>query len=109
MPDDDDLADKYLVADETLGALGFATVPGLQMRIMQHAAGAPTMASGANIAAFNVGNARFCSSTLARKANAGDMAGACAELSRWTYAGGKPLPGLVKRRATERAICESQP
>ena len=59
--------------------------------------------------AFNVGNARFCSSTLARKANAGDMAGACAELSRWTYAGGKPLPGLVKRRATERAICESQP
>lgn len=56
--------------------------------------------------AFNVGNGAFCSSTLVRKANAGDMSGACAELSRWTVAGGKELPGLVKRRATERALCE---
>lgn len=56
--------------------------------------------------AFNVGNGAFCSSTLARKANAGDMIGACAEMSRWTYAGGKKLPGLVKRRADERQLCE---
>ena len=40
-----------------MGGIGFATVPGLQMRIMNHAAHAPTLASGANIAAFNVGNA----------------------------------------------------
>jgi DHA1 family inner membrane transport protein len=40
-----------------MGAFGFATVPGLQMRVMHHAAAAPTLASGANIAAFNVGNA----------------------------------------------------
>lgn len=40
-----------------MGAVGFATVPGLQMRVMRHAAAAPTLASGANIAAFNVGNA----------------------------------------------------
>ncbi|MGW6378658.1 MFS transporter [Rhodococcus sp. NPDC055112] len=40
-----------------MGAFGFATVPGFQMRIMNYAAAAPTMASGANIAAFNVGNA----------------------------------------------------
>ena len=58
--------------------------------------------------AFNVGNGAFCGSTLVRKANAGDMRGACAELSRWTYAGGKRLPGLVNRRAAERAICEGQ-
>lgn len=58
--------------------------------------------------AFNVGAKNFCNSTLARKANAGDMAGACAELSRWTYAGGKQLAGLVKRRAAERAICEGE-
>lgn len=58
--------------------------------------------------AFNVGNQAFCRSTLARKANAGDMAGACAELSRWTYAGGKELPGLVRRRAAERAMCEGK-
>lgn len=40
-----------------MGAFGFATVPGLQMRIMQYAGATPTLASGANIAAFNVGNA----------------------------------------------------
>ncbi|MFW0790632.1 MFS transporter [Gordonia sp. CPCC 205333] len=40
-----------------MGAFGFATVPGLQMRIMNYASTAPTLASGANIAAFNVGNA----------------------------------------------------
>ena len=56
--------------------------------------------------AFNVGNGAFCSSTLVRKANTGDMPGACAELSKWVYAGGKQLPGLVKRRAAERAMCE---
>lgn len=57
--------------------------------------------------AFNVGEQKFCASTLVRKANAGDMPGACAELSRWTLAGGKELPGLVKRRAAERKVCES--
>ena len=56
--------------------------------------------------AFNVGNKAFCDSTLARKANAGDMPGACAELSRWTRASGRELPGLVKRRAAERELCE---
>ncbi|MGW4482064.1 MFS transporter [Rhodococcus triatomae] len=46
-----------LVSLFLMGAFGFATVPGFQMRIMNHATAAPTMASGANIAAFNVGNA----------------------------------------------------
>ncbi|GAA2150689.1 MFS transporter [Kitasatospora kazusensis] len=40
-----------------MGAVGLATAPGLMVRIMKHAQDAPTMASGANIAAFNVGNA----------------------------------------------------
>ncbi|MFE9689340.1 MFS transporter [Micromonospora sp. NPDC005806] len=40
-----------------MGGFGFATVPPLQMRIMKYAHQAPTLASGANIAAFNVGNA----------------------------------------------------
>ena len=56
--------------------------------------------------AFNVGNSAFCKSTLVRKANAGDLMGACAELSRWVMAGGRELPGLVKRRAAERQLCE---
>ena len=40
-----------------MGGFGFATVPGLQMRVMKYANKAPTLASGANIGAFNVGNA----------------------------------------------------
>jgi MFS transporter, DHA1 family, inner membrane transport protein len=40
-----------------MGGFGFATVPGLQMRVMQFASSAPTLASGANIGAFNLGNA----------------------------------------------------
>lgn len=56
--------------------------------------------------AFNAGSRNFCTSTMARKLNAGDLAGACAELSRWTRAGTKTLPGLVRRRAEERALCE---
>jgi DHA1 family inner membrane transport protein len=40
-----------------MGGFGFATVPGLQMRVMTYAKDAPTLASGANIGAFNVGNA----------------------------------------------------
>ena len=40
-----------------MGGFGFATVPGLQIRVMKYASNAPTLASGANIGAFNVGNA----------------------------------------------------
>lgn len=57
---------------------------------------------------YNVGATAFCGSTLVKKANAGDMPGACAELSRWVYAGGERLPGLVRRRAAERAMCEGK-
>ncbi|WP_226998069.1 MFS transporter [Dermabacter jinjuensis] len=39
-----------------LGLVGFATVPGLQARVMRHARGAATLASATNIAAFNLGN-----------------------------------------------------
>ena len=46
-----------VIALVLMGGVGFATVPGMQMRIMNHAAHAPTLASGANIAAFNIGNA----------------------------------------------------
>ena len=40
-----------------MGGLGFGTVPALQSRVMRYAAHAPTLASGANIGAFNLGNA----------------------------------------------------
>lgn len=57
--------------------------------------------------AYNVGGSAFSKSTLLRKLNAGDRRGACNELSRWVYAKGIKLQGLVKRRAEERKLCLS--
>ncbi|KYC08761.1 lysozyme [Salmonella enterica subsp. enterica] len=53
--------------------------------------------------AYNVGTGAFARSTLLKKLNAGDLAGACNELKRWTYAGGKQWKGLVTRREIEHA------
>jgi len=58
--------------------------------------------------AYNIGARAFCGSTLVKKLNAGDYAGACAEISRWTKQGGHELLGLVNRRAVERALCEGR-
>lgn len=55
---------------------------------------------------YNVGSGAFASSTLLKKLNAGDVAGACKELQRWTYAGGKQWKGLITRREIEREVCE---
>ena len=55
--------------------------------------------------AFNVGRKAFCSSTLVRKLNAQDYEGACHELKRWVYAGGKKVHGLVQRRELEYQMC----
>lgn len=46
-----------VIALVLMGAFGFATVPALQLRVLSYASHAPTLASGANIAAFNLGNA----------------------------------------------------
>ena len=56
--------------------------------------------------AYNVGTGAACKSTLVRKLNAGQPF--CSELSKWVYAKGIKLPGLVKRRAAERAMCEGR-
>ncbi len=57
---------------------------------------------------YNIGANAFCNSTLVKKLNLGDYAGACAEISRWNKQGGKTLAGLTKRREEERAICEGK-
>lgn len=52
---------------------------------------------------FNVGGAAFRNSTLVKKINAGLFGEVPDQLRRWTYAGGKPDPILVKRRDSEIA------
>jgi lysozyme len=53
---------------------------------------------------FNLGIKRLAESTLLILLSKGDYAGAAAQLSRWVYSGGKPLPGLIKRRAAEAEL-----
>lgn len=59
---------------------------------------------------FNLGPSVLASTTtLVRRANAGDLIGACEQMPRWVYGtvNGRSvvLPGLVDRRATTRELC----
>jgi lysozyme len=53
---------------------------------------------------FNLGAGRLQTSTLRRRVNQRDWAGAATELRRWIYGGGRVLPGLVARRTVESAL-----
>ncbi|CZY50484.1 lysozyme [Enterobacter hormaechei] len=53
---------------------------------------------------YNLGARSLSTSTLLRKLNAGDYAGAADEFLRWNKAGGKILNGLTRRREAERAL-----
>lgn len=63
--------------------------------------------------AYNVGTSRFCNSSIVRHLKAGDHWAACAVISRYVYVGGRDCrirsnncPGIPKRRAWERSMCE---
>ncbi len=58
-------------------------------------------------AAYNIGSGAFCGSSMARRARAGDLRGACEALRLWNKAGGQVVRGLVRRREAERALCLS--
>jgi len=53
---------------------------------------------------YNLGEGRLARSTLLKRHNAGDFAGAAGEFSKWVYADGRKYPGLVNRRAEEAAL-----
>ncbi len=54
--------------------------------------------------AYNVGVGGFRSSSVLRAVNAGDFAAVPRRLQLWVKAGGRVLPGLVKRRASEAQL-----
>ena len=54
--------------------------------------------------AFNIGNTAFTNSTLLRKLNARDKAGAADQFLVWNRAGGRVIQGLSNRRAAERRL-----
>lgn len=53
---------------------------------------------------FNMGAAAFRGSTMLTLLNQGNVLAAAQEFDRWVYAGGTELPGLVRRRAAEKAL-----
>lgn len=55
---------------------------------------------------FNLGAANLASSTLLRVLNKKDYSGAAVQFKFWVMAGGHVMPGLVKRRAAEKALFE---
>lgn len=54
---------------------------------------------------YNVGHSNFKNSTLLRYLNQDRRIDACNELSRWVFAKGRKLTGLVNRREEERQLC----
>ena len=50
---------------------------------------------------FNLGAGALQRSTLRRKVNSGEHESVPAELLKWVWAGGRKLPGLVRRRQAE--------
>ncbi|MDQ0314867.1 glycoside hydrolase family protein [Amorphus orientalis] len=53
---------------------------------------------------FNLGAGNLRKSTLLRKLNAGDKAGAAGEFHKWNRAAGRVMRGLTRRRAEEAAL-----
>ena len=67
----------------------------------------PQIEAALTSATFNIGSRVVCGSTLQERALANDWPGACAQLDRWKYGGGRVLRGLELRRADERRLCET--
>ena len=76
------------------------------LEAVPEAAASPEMTAAFVSLAYNIGAGAFRRSTVVKRFRAGDYAGACAAIEMWNKAGGRVLPGLVTRRADERALCE---
>lgn len=56
---------------------------------------------------YNVGSNRVCNSSIGKYVKQGNIPSACNEFSKWVYAKGIKLPGLVRRRTEEKELCLS--
>jgi len=71
----------------------------------------PAIAGIASFCPYNIGPAKCFPSTFYKKLNAGDRTGACAEIKRWIFDGGKDCRirsnncfGQIERRDQESAL-----
>lgn len=58
---------------------------------------------------FNLGGPSFTGSTLLRRLNSGDIAGAAEEFIRWNKANKQVVPGLTRRRQAETDLFNTPP
>lgn len=56
---------------------------------------------------YNIGPGAFRGSTLLRKLNGRDTAGAALEFPKWDHTEGMENPGLLRRREAEKALFEA--
>lgn len=78
----------------------YKCVPGL--------AGAPDERLVAHISlSYDIGAGAYCKSTVARRYNAGDIAGSCDAFDMWDKAKGRRYKGLVVRRDDEQVLCRN--
>ena len=105
------MGDRYTV-EECKAMLGDALVEfeGGMRACLSHPDAIPEKSYVAFLSlAYNIGNGAFCSSSVARKANAGDIKGACASILLYNKArlNGRlqVIKGLDNRRKDENRIC----
>lgn len=58
---------------------------------------------------YNCGAGALAKSTILKKLNSGDREGAARAFAAWNKAGGKIMPGLVRRRASEALLFQGVP
>ena len=54
---------------------------------------------------FNIGTSAFLHSRVLRDINAGYIVQGCNDMLAWDHAGGRMIPGLLRRRQAERDLC----
>lgn len=67
--------------------------------------GHPSQIVATSSLAYNIGIPAYRRSTVSREFRAGHWRAACDAFLRWSYAGGRQVKGLLRRRQQERDIC----
>lgn len=88
---------RAIESDYGMGVL--TAVPALQAR--------PHQLTASISLAYNIGVPAFTRSTAARRFRAGQWRAGCDAFMLWNRAGGRIVPGLVRRRAAEHTLCVS--
>jgi len=89
---------------EELFAQDVATFERGVLRLVPNSAGSQGRFDALVSISFNFGLGNLQRSTIRMRANRGDHDGAAEAFMMWTKAGGRELPGLVKRRVDEKKL-----